>query len=527
MTDAKRIGLCEACAKWDLMLFFSEAIVEFALLTKRKETDSRGWGRPELAEFRALQTPQVAPEDEIFVRTFHPALRDCDRVFVSDPRYGPEVWLVVGNCTANVVAGRPVHPMPGDRSNLKPHGILTPRSPWKEEWLFQTDINPRKFLSHDQLDALREIFPKAVGARVHAAGYLVMLFTSLSDIQHMYLNDWVMVVGGLRVMYDLLEIDITSDTVASGMPVSGSPDAIHGDGCLGLRIKLQDGTEGITTVTHGFVKQPDQSRMLPFFDWICKKKDSLRRLLSLPTRADTPASVMSRGWLSNSPIGKEVWLTAADKPTLVGTITQTFDSPSLVFPYPTGYRHDLSLITSEKLPHLISPPGYPVVTGWAEYSEALSGHHVYLVKLNAITQRWVVADGTINPAAIRDAGVIGTHYMWDTASHTQSASLLWTTVEPTTPAQGWSGSVLCLGSPTDAASRALVFQNYQMHCTCDVDLVTGEKIETIVKAGFLLPEAVRSSTIMSGSDEYRNRASDSYPRRSREGAMPGHRVFTA
>jgi hypothetical protein len=43
--------------------------------------------------------------------------------------------------------------------------------------------------------------------------------------------------------------------------------------------------------------------------------------------------------------------------------------------------HDLSLITDNNLPALVSPPGYPVVSEWASYSAALAGSNVGILYL--------------------------------------------------------------------------------------------------------------------------------------------------
>jgi hypothetical protein len=75
---------------------------------------------------------------------------------------------------------------PEDWLNLHPFGVLTPRTPWKEDYLFKGGINPRKLLSPEQLDGLRELFRAAVGARVLATGLLVILFESLSGIRDVY-----------------------------------------------------------------------------------------------------------------------------------------------------------------------------------------------------------------------------------------------------------------------------------------------------------------------------------------------------
>ncbi|OKO97260.1 hypothetical protein PENSUB_10054 [Penicillium subrubescens] len=53
------------------------------------------------------------------------------------------------------------------------------------DWL-DGGINPRKLLSPEQLDGLRELFRAAVGARVLAIGLLVILFESLSGIRDVY-----------------------------------------------------------------------------------------------------------------------------------------------------------------------------------------------------------------------------------------------------------------------------------------------------------------------------------------------------
>jgi hypothetical protein len=115
----------------------------------------------------------------------------------------PEVWLVKGACEDIEAGGRPLHPYPKDRLNLHPLGrVFTLRPLWREEYLFKEGINPRKLLSPEKIDSLRELFPVAVGARVFVSGSLVVFFKSPHDIQAMYERDWIMEVGGLRTVYD-------------------------------------------------------------------------------------------------------------------------------------------------------------------------------------------------------------------------------------------------------------------------------------------------------------------------------------
>lgn len=220
------------------------------------------WGVPESAKIRAVHTLKTTPENEELVRTHHPALRFHDQVYVSHTQYGPEVWLVQGMCEDVQAGGRALHPYPEDRLNLYPFGrVLTPRSPWKEDYLFQRGINPRKLLSPQQLDGLRELFPAAVGACLLVSGFLVVLFESLRDIQAVYEGDWIMQLGGVRTIYDIHGLEASADSVTSGMEVCGGPDSLYGQGCLGLKIQMANGQEAITTVTHGFVQNPQPSRV--------------------------------------------------------------------------------------------------------------------------------------------------------------------------------------------------------------------------------------------------------------------------
>jgi hypothetical protein len=181
----------------------------------------------------------------------------------------------------------------------------------------------------------------------------------------------------------------------------------------------------------------------------------------------------------------------------------------------------------DDLPQVVSPPGYPTVSGWASYSAALAGSDVYATRMNTLSGNWLLLEGAVDPNATRNATVVGTQYLWDRTAHSQTVSLLWKAKVPSDSALGWSGSVLCLGRPTDESSRAVVFQNFEVCCTTNVHPVSGPKNAELVKGGFLLPESIRSSKIVTSNDEHRARDSNTYPRRSREPAGSDRRVFSA
>lgn len=107
---------------------------------------------------------------------------------------------------------------------------------------------------------------------------------------------------------------ISADTIASGMEVSETPESLNGSGCLGLRLRMPDGKEAITTVTHGFVRNPRPSRVVSMFsDWILWTKSALQRFLRQSPLSDTCALGVVENSQTDSPIGKEVWLATGKK----------------------------------------------------------------------------------------------------------------------------------------------------------------------------------------------------------------------
>lgn len=146
----------------------------------------------------------------------------------------------------------------------------------------------------------------------------------------------------------------------------------------------------------------------------------------------------------------------------VGTIATTCDPfPSSWLPFPQGFKHDLSLITGPDLPVIPSPPGFPMISGWAPYSAVLDGGPILVCRLNAVTVGWRALADRGTSAAAQEAIALGSEYLWDRNTRTQSASIIWRTIYDPDSAQGFSGSVLCLGQSTDKTAQAVVFQNYE------------------------------------------------------------------
>ncbi|PYH97107.1 hypothetical protein BO71DRAFT_427490 [Aspergillus ellipticus CBS 707.79] len=176
---------------------------------------------------------------------------------------------------------------------------------------------------------------------------------------------------------------------------------------------------------------------------------------------------------------------------VIGTITRFYGRWIAVRPYPAGYTHNLSLITDEALVEMVSPPGYPRVTGWEDYTAALEQKKVYTVCHQSNIHKGRCIEGTADGTLFKRATVIGTGYTWDKILRTQNAFLLWHTGK-ISPVNGWSGSPLCLGCPHDATAKAVVFQNLQRWCRVGT---SGQ--EALIKGGFVLPSETRKSEIES------------------------------
>jgi len=132
---------------------------------------------------------------------------------------------------------------------------------------------------------------------------------------------------------------------------------------MGLKIKLPNGTEGITTVTHGFVRtnQSAVNLKLGIFELYTRLKKALSSFHYYCPKLPY-INTTTRSLLTNNPLGKDVFLLDSMEhvylPNVkkffylnanvltfkVGIIGVTYDNPSHILPYPIGYQHDLSLI---------------------------------------------------------------------------------------------------------------------------------------------------------------------------------------
>lgn len=130
----------------------------------------------------------------------------------------------------------------------------------------------------------------------------------------------------------------------------------------------------------------------------------------------------------------------------------------------------------------------------------LDGAPIFVCRMNVLVNKWRVAEGQGMSQAAQAAVVMGSEYSWDRETRSHNCSLLWRTNQDCDSMEGFSGSVLCLGRPTDVSAKAVLFQNFEAPIRPDQVLLDHRPtldpaFRTTFKGGFLLPEEIRRSEI--------------------------------
>jgi hypothetical protein len=168
------------------------------------ETNSTSWGLPEVAAARAL-IETINENNEAMMRTYHPSLAHLDAVqVITELVTKKDIWIVYDASKSDTHAGgREIHIIP--TQSISPTTWFVRGVPD----MIPRNINPRQFLSSNDLEVLRAQYPTAIGARVLISGFLVLLYKSRDQIRKAWDCDGIGgTFGMLRVQYD----------VARGMP---------------------------------------------------------------------------------------------------------------------------------------------------------------------------------------------------------------------------------------------------------------------------------------------------------------------
>ncbi|KAJ9273436.1 hypothetical protein DTO212C5_510 [Paecilomyces variotii] len=461
-------------------------------------TSSGIWGNPDLAAARAIVEPRVTRLNEQLFRTHHPSLATEQLVYTMVENHSRKsMWVILPTSNSRKLglrAGdREIHILPAVNLDLSEIPIRIPErcDPFRKE------LNPRRILTPEDLELIRKVHVRAIGVEILVCGWAIYIFKTKKDMKKAWAEGGARAIGGLSVGHMTIEDNPCHATLQAGEPVSPEPDSYIAHSQLGLKIRLPGGIECITTVTHGFVKRPNPGPISVFVaDRYKRFKRSLMGFRSNLSPSIARADVHTTKKMKNSPLGKVVY--SAGTKTMIGHITTTFDNPSEHVPYPARYKHDLSLVTAPHLPDVFAPPGIHMAPVWAEYDDALEGEPVFEASLFLQYDKWKIMKGTVATEAVRLAVIEGTKYLWENEIGNPTISLLWRSEADGDDATGFSGSVLCLGTPTQKDVKPILFQNYARVIR---NWPASEKSKPIgpcdtVKGGFFLPDIIRKSKIL-------------------------------
>jgi len=193
-------------------------------------------------------------------------------------------------------------------------------------------IDTTKFLTLGHTGIVREYWPEAVGIRILRCECAIVLFPDRSSLERAWWNSQVCSFGGLELGFALMEMK--SSTLPSATLVMVETGDQVGDAtnprlmmaCIGLKLRLPGGhTDSagqvvLTTVTHGFVKEP-----MHLEKWIgpwlknhyVKIRSSIQRFLPkpLPQMVEVQICETKRANARNSrgPLGKVIALAATSQ----------------------------------------------------------------------------------------------------------------------------------------------------------------------------------------------------------------------
>lgn len=280
-----------------------------------EEIESTVWGNTGVAAARAALESTVNKQNEQLIRSYHPSLAVAPTVYVLEEIEGEGrfIWVVMMNSYFLVqsthAGGREIHVVPAMQH---PNPQIYQQN---QQDRIGRRVNPRLMLTAHDINAIRTMYPNSIGIRILIAGWAVVLFASKDEMIAGWRQGIPDTIGDLYVGYDINEVTPTTATTTAGYAVSGARESFDSLGALGLRLKMRNGLEAITTVTHGFVNRPERAPiLLRVADWLLRAKEAITRYRTIKPSETFPAQVTMREQVTgNSPLGKEVWLAGTDQ----------------------------------------------------------------------------------------------------------------------------------------------------------------------------------------------------------------------
>ncbi|KAJ5683957.1 uncharacterized protein N7477_000302 [Penicillium maclennaniae] len=155
---------------------------------------SRSW-----ALRQSLVQKRVDSQNEGFLRSYHPFLRDSKEVFILTQKgSGKRVWVVTGiNSTSDDIAGGMdiiVHP-----------SFETPKEPSTLPDPLDREINVDVPLSAEARAMIQGVFPKSVGVSVDKCECVIVRFCSREDMLEAWGFGTPSRIGGMVVGYQVVD----------------------------------------------------------------------------------------------------------------------------------------------------------------------------------------------------------------------------------------------------------------------------------------------------------------------------------
>lgn len=223
---------------------------------------------------------------------------------------GKRSWVIWKTANTKItpthIGDREVHVIPRFKSPL-----LAGYCVYKLAMVFiRRGINPRRALRPEDLDKIRQGLPTAIGVRILIAGVAIVFFRSTEDMIDAWDAGIPDSIGGLQVGFCVSEFKPSAEPVSSGNAVSNNERGLRSLAALGLKLKMPDKIECITTVSHAFVGLPNRwsTIQMRLADWAARIRRVLTRLLR-------PAAQVYEHAGEEKPeaIGKEVWLAGTSR----------------------------------------------------------------------------------------------------------------------------------------------------------------------------------------------------------------------
>lgn len=189
-------------------------------------------------------------------------------------------------------------------------------------------VNPQHCLSPDDLKILHQQFPSAVGVCVLNSHFALLLYPTVESIYNNWKAGVPASIGGLDVGYTLSDCSPSNTALESGSAISTVLDNYTNVAALGLKLRLPNGQECITTVSHSFFPHKPHLGMKWFLSYYTQKVKAILTKFQAPlTPLHQPVQILHQNQGPGSPLGTSIWAAGSNhfvSPMLLASYNSLF-----------------------------------------------------------------------------------------------------------------------------------------------------------------------------------------------------------